>query len=252
MPISSPAPSTPRPRDGPAARRRWRCSAEERGVLQKPVGGDRVEHRQGRGRAHRVAPERGAVLPGLQQLARRAQADTGPDGEAAAEALSQRDDVRDDAGVLAGEAGAGAADAGLHLVEDEQRAALRGDLPGRREVARRRRDGTPSPMIGSRKTAAVSASTASASAATSPYGTWETPGVSGSNGVLLLCWPVSASAPIVRPWKASSAAMISAARAAGHLERGFVGLRSGVAEEHPPRRCRAAPAAARPAPAAAR
>ena len=63
-------------------------------------------------------------------------------------------------------------------------------------------------MIGSRKTAAVSESTASAKAATSPYGTCDTPGVIGSNGVLLLCWPVSASAPIVRPWNASSAAMI--------------------------------------------
>ena len=32
--------------------------------------------------------------------------------------------------------------------------------------------------------------------------------MSGSNGVRLLGWPVSASAPIVRPWNASSAAMM--------------------------------------------
>ena len=56
----------PQPLDG-----RRDALADERGVLQQPVGGDRVEHRQRRGRADRVAAERGAVLAGLEQLAPR-------------------------------------------------------------------------------------------------------------------------------------------------------------------------------------
>ena len=96
------------------------------------------------------------------------------DRDAAAEALGQGDDVGHDAGLLVGEPGAGAADAGLHLVEHEQRAVRRvvssraaAGSPGRRhdhaglaldrledDRGRRRR------------------STAARSAATSPYGTW--------------------------------------------------------------------------------
>ena len=59
------------------------------------------------------------------------------DRQAAAESLGQRDDVGGDAVVLVGEEGAGAADAGLHLVEHQQRAVLGGDLAGRDQVARR-------------------------------------------------------------------------------------------------------------------
>ena len=44
------------------------------------------------------------------------------------------------------------------------------------------------------------------SAATSPYGTWVTSPGSGRNGSALAGWPVSASAPIVRPWKPPSVA----------------------------------------------
>ena len=61
-------------------------------------------------------------------------------------------------------------------------------------------------MIGSRKTAAVASSTAAASASTSPYGTCTTSPGSGANGSCLAGWPVSASEPIVRPWKAPWAA----------------------------------------------
>ena len=47
---------------------------------------------------------------------------------------------------------------------------------------------------------AVSAVTASRSAATSPYGTWVTSPGSGRKGSVLAGCPVSARAPIVRPW----------------------------------------------------
>ena len=63
-----------------------------------------------------------------------------------------------------------------------------------------------SPMIGSRNTAAVSSPTAAARASTSPYGTWLTSPGSGANGACLVGCPVSASAPIVRPWKPPCAA----------------------------------------------
>jgi hypothetical protein len=63
-------------------------------------------------------------------------------------------------------------------------------------------------MIGSRNTAAVCSSTAASRAAVSPYGTNSTPPGIGSNGARLSGWPVRASAPMVRPWNALSAAMI--------------------------------------------
>src|SRR6202042_208718 len=55
-------------------------------------------------------------------------------------------------------------------------------------------------------TAAVSSVTAAARASTSPYGTWLTSPGSGANGACLVGCPVSASAPIVRPWKPPCAA----------------------------------------------
>ena len=64
---------------------------------------------------------------------------------------------------LAGEPVAGAADAGLDLVEDQQRAVPRADLAGPPRGSRPAAATTPpSPWIGSRKTAAVSSSTAAA------------------------------------------------------------------------------------------
>ena len=99
----------------------------------------------------------------------------------------------------------GAPDAGLHLVEDEQRSRLRGDVPGRGEVAGGGTTTPFSPWIGSRITIAVSGPTAASSAAGSPYGTKVTSPGSGRNGSTLDGCPVRASAPIVRPWKAPSA-----------------------------------------------
>ena len=138
---------------------------------------------------------------------------------------------------LVGEPVPGAADAGLHLVEHQQRAVRGGDLPGRGEVARAAgRPRRPRPGSARGSPSRCRRSTAAASASTSPYGTWVTSPGSGSNGARLAGWPVSASAPMVRPWKPPSAAtMCGAAGAPGDLERGLVGLGAGVAEEHPRR-----------------
>ena len=48
--------------------------------------------------------------------------EAGAEGEAAAQSLGQRHDVGGDAAALIGEEFAGAADAGLHLVEHQQQA----------------------------------------------------------------------------------------------------------------------------------
>ena len=84
---------------------------------------DDGERRRG---GHRVAAEGGAVLAGAEQ--RRgvlAQGHRGADREAAAQALGEGDDVGHDAAAdvrqVVRHPGAGAAHAGLDLVEDEQR-----------------------------------------------------------------------------------------------------------------------------------
>ena len=94
------------------------------------------QHGERGGAADRVAAEGGAVRARAEQVGRVAERDAGADRQAAAEALGQGDDVGLDAVGLVGEPVPGAADAGLHLVEDEQRAVPGGDLPGRGEVAR--------------------------------------------------------------------------------------------------------------------
>ena len=78
--------------------------------------------------------------PAVEQLAGRAEGDAGADRQPAAEPLGQGDHVGLDALGLVGEPGAGAADAGLHLVEDEQRAGGVAGRPGGGQVAGRRRD----------------------------------------------------------------------------------------------------------------
>ena len=64
--------------------------------------------------------------PGCSSVAAVAEGEAGADRQAAAEPLGQRQDVGLDARRLVGEPRAGAADAGLHLVEHQQRAVPRG------------------------------------------------------------------------------------------------------------------------------
>lgn len=171
-------------------------------VVEGRVGAQGVENGDSGGAGHRVAAEGGAVVTGPEEVGRGAEGDGRTDREAAAEALGEGHDIGLDALVrLVLEPVAAAADAGLHLVEDEERAGGAGDLPGRLEVAGGGTTTPFSPWIGSMTTRAVSSVTAARSASASPYGTWVTSPGSGRNGVCLAGWPVSAREPMVRPWK---------------------------------------------------
>ena len=75
--------------------------------------------------------------------------------QAAGDALGRGDEVGDDALVLAGEPVAGAAEAGLDLVGDEEDAVLGAPVRDPLEVAARRTMKPPSPWIGSMITAAT-------------------------------------------------------------------------------------------------
>src|SRR5579883_2346775 len=95
-----------------------------------------------RGRTwNRRAAERRAVIAGLQRARRFAVDQKRADGQAVRQGFRQRDGVGAHAEVLEREELTDASHSGLDFVEDEQRAALRGDAPrGLQELARRRKD----------------------------------------------------------------------------------------------------------------
>ena len=99
MPISRPAPRTVRTSGWPSPSTPVAISLPTCvDVVEQAVLGDRAQHGERGGAAHRVAAERGAVLAGLQQVAPAApSADARADRQAAAEALGERDDVGRDA-----------------------------------------------------------------------------------------------------------------------------------------------------------
>ena len=114
--------------------------AAQPGVLDQPGALDLAEHGVRRRGRERVAAEGRAVVSGGEQVARGAEGDERADRESAADALGDRDRVGQRArleriGVLEREPLPRAAGAGLDLVEDEQRAVLGGEAPGRGEVA---------------------------------------------------------------------------------------------------------------------
>ena len=85
-----------------------------------------------------VAAERRAVVAGRERARRVVGDEQAADRQAVREALRERDELRPHAELLEGEERAGAADAGLHLVEGEQRAELvRERGRGRSELRRR-------------------------------------------------------------------------------------------------------------------
>ena len=86
--------------------------------------------------AMRVAAERGGVGAGLELLGDFRLGDQPAQRDAAGQRLRQRDDVRLDVPVLVGVPLAGAAHAGLHLVEDQQHAVLVAEFAQPFEVAR--------------------------------------------------------------------------------------------------------------------
>src|SRR6266511_2425306 len=98
--------------------------ADPLGVVEQALGLDRVQHRESGGAAHRVAAERAAVAARSEQGGRVAERDAGAERQAAAEPLGERDHIWLDAFRLVGEPVPGAADAGLYLVQRQQRAVL--------------------------------------------------------------------------------------------------------------------------------
>src|SRR5699024_10060015 len=97
-------------------------------VFAEVVAGDHVQHGETRRTADRVTAERRAVLAWTQQLGRGTDADHRAERQAATEALGQGDHIGGDPGTLKGEPLAGARDAGLYLVQHEQRTGGCGDL----------------------------------------------------------------------------------------------------------------------------
>ena len=80
-----------------------------------------IYHHIGTGADHRVAAKGGTVAAGAHALGGLFVQQNGTDGQAAAQALGQRDDIGLEVVVLTAQEGAGAAHAGLHLVHDEDK-----------------------------------------------------------------------------------------------------------------------------------
>ena len=78
-----------------------------------------VQHHVGAGADHRVAPEGGTVGAGAHAARHPVVQQDRADGQAAAQALGQGDDVGAQVVLLTGQEGAGAAHAGLHLIHDQ-------------------------------------------------------------------------------------------------------------------------------------
>ena len=106
-------------------------------LLEKALAGDDIEHGIGRGHGELIATKSRAMRAGGHALGRFRGRQARADREAAAKRLGQRHDVGFDAGVLIGEQIAGAADAGLHFVENQQQAVIVAKLAQRaQEIVR--------------------------------------------------------------------------------------------------------------------
>ncbi len=97
-------------------------------ALEEALLQHHVEHRIGHRHRQRIAAEGRAVRARGHALGRRFGGQTRADRKAAADALGDRHDVGLDARPLIGEQLADAADAGLHLVEDQHQLVLVGEL----------------------------------------------------------------------------------------------------------------------------
>ena len=110
--------------------------ADREPALEQAVGLDRLDRGQRRPAGDRVAAERGGVHPRLERRGDRRPGDHHARGDAAGQRLGAGQDVGRDALVLIGEPLAGAAHAGLHLVEDQEHAVLVAQLPQARRDSR--------------------------------------------------------------------------------------------------------------------
>jgi hypothetical protein len=108
--------------------------ADAAGVVGQMLVSDDVQHGVSRRRGERVSGKRRAVVAGLEGLGCRAARKARADGDAAAQALREGHDIRDDAVPLIGPEAAGPPDTGLHLVEDEERAVPVGKVAGGLQV----------------------------------------------------------------------------------------------------------------------
>ncbi len=146
--------------------------------------------------------ERGAGL---------AETDAGADRQAAAEALGEGEHVGDDAFGLVREPRAGAADAGLDLVEHEERACLVAGPARGGQVAGRGRDHAAFALGRLEDDAGHLVVYGVREGVSVAVPTQRTSKPNGSNGARMDSFPVTARAPMVRPWKLWSAATRRAA-----------------------------------------
>jgi hypothetical protein len=122
-------------------------SAKRTALLHQPLVADHVERLEADRRRERVAAERGAVRARREDVHHLAARDEGGHRQhSAAQRLAQDDAVRTDAFVLIGEPGAGAAEPGLHLVEDEEHAVRIADPAQAGDEARGRHDDARLPL----------------------------------------------------------------------------------------------------------
>ncbi len=113
--------------------------ARGRDVLHQALLLDHVERRERGGAGERRAAEGGAVVAGLEEIRVRLSHPDRPDGETPAETLGHADRVGLHARVLVGVETPGAADAALHLVEQQHEPVLVAEPPQAAEEFRRAR-----------------------------------------------------------------------------------------------------------------
>jgi hypothetical protein len=136
MPISSPRPRTSRISGLDGLQPGQEGFAEAGGALGQALVGEEAQGFVGDGGGERVAAEGGAVVARAEDLHQRV---VGQEGrhrqQPAAEGLAEDHPVGAHALVLAGEQAAGAAEAGLHLVGDQQHVVLAADFGAAGEPA---------------------------------------------------------------------------------------------------------------------
>ena len=139
--------------------------------------------------------------PGTKATATSARAQQAPMGMPLPEGLGHGDDVGPDALVLEPEPLAGAAQAGLDLVEHEQHVALVAQPADVGQPALGRHVDPALALDGlDQHRAPPSGSTAASMASMSPRATWRKPSGRGWKGSCLAGWPVAARVASVRPW----------------------------------------------------
>ena len=174
-------------------------------------------------------------------LAASAVARQAPTGKPPPSAFAMRHDVGRDAGVLIGEQLAGAADAGLHFVEDQQAGRARRTVCAMRAGNACGTTRTPpSPMTGSIRMAAVSGPMAFLVASRSANGTWSKPGDRRTEAVEIFLVAGGGErgqrAAVERAFEGDDAVALRLAVGrlifARHLDRALDRLGAGIPEEH--------------------